>query len=67
MSFFWPLIMIKDASLHTLPIGMLAFDSTFGRQTNLLMAAAVMNVVPLIVLFLLLQKHLVRGVQLRRR
>jgi ABC-type glycerol-3-phosphate transport system permease component len=66
-SFFWPLIMIKDSWLHTLPIGMLTFDSTFGRQTNLLMAAAVMNVVPLIVLFVLLQKHLVRGVQLRRK
>ncbi|NLE29341.1 MAG: carbohydrate ABC transporter permease [Phycisphaerae bacterium] len=65
-SFFWPLIMIKDSWLYTLPIGMLTFDSTFGRQTHLLMAAAVMNVAPLIVLFVLLQKHLVRGVQLKR-
>jgi ABC-type glycerol-3-phosphate transport system permease component len=62
-SFFWPLIMIKDEWLHTLPIGMLYFDSSYGQQTSLLMAAAVMNVLPPIVLFIALQKFLVRGIQ----
>ncbi len=64
VSFFWPLIVIKSESLRTLPIGMLFFDSIYGRQTNLLMAASVMNVVPLIVLFVFTQRHLVRGIQL---
>jgi ABC-type sugar transport system, permease component len=43
---------------------MLYFDSIYGRQTNLLMAASVMNVVPLILLFAFTQKYLVRGIQL---
>lgn len=64
VSFFWPLIVIKSEPLRTLPIGMLYFDSIYGRQTNLLMAASVMNVVPLIILFVFTQRHMVRGIQL---
>jgi len=63
-SFFWPLVLIKSDHLRTLPIGMLYFDSVYGKQTNLLMAASVMNVVPLIILFVCLQKHLVKGIQM---
>jgi multiple sugar transport system permease protein len=63
-SFFWPLILIKSEHLRTLPIGMLFFDSNYGRQTNLIMAASVMNIIPLVILFLISQKFLVRGIQL---
>lgn len=63
-SFFWPLVMIKSEGLRTLPIGMLYFDSVYGRQTNLIMAASVMNIIPLVVLFVTTQKFLVRGIQL---
>jgi len=63
-SFFWPLVMIKSDHLRTLPIGMLYFDSIYGRQTNLIMAATVMNIVPLIILFVVTQKFLVKGIQL---
>jgi ABC-type glycerol-3-phosphate transport system permease component len=63
-SFFWPLIMIKSEHLRTLPIGMLFFDTMYGQQTNLLMAASVMNIAPLILLFLVMQKYLVQGIQL---
>lgn len=64
VSFFWPLVLIKSEHLRTLPIGMLFFDSLYGRQTNLLMAASVMNIIPLIILFVLTQRYLVRGIQL---
>jgi len=63
-SFFWPLVLIKSEHLRTLPIGMLYFDTIYGRQTNLIMAASVMNIVPLIILFIVLQKYLVKGIQL---
>lgn len=63
-SFFWPLILIKSEHLRTLPIGMLFFDTNYGRQTNLIMAASVMNIIPLIILFVVSQKFLVRGIQL---
>jgi multiple sugar transport system permease protein len=63
-SFFWPLVLIKSEHLRTLPIGMLYFDSMYGNQTNLIMAASVMNILPLIILFIVMQKHLVKGIQL---
>jgi multiple sugar transport system permease protein len=63
-SFFWPLILIKSEHLRTLPIGMLYFDTVYGRQTNLIMAASVMNIIPLVILFATTQKFLVRGIQL---
>jgi multiple sugar transport system permease protein len=63
-SFFWPLVMLKSIHKYTLPIGLLFFDSSQGQETNLLMAAVTMSVAPMIALFVLLQKHLVKGIQL---
>lgn len=63
-SFFWPLVMLQDEQLFTMPVGMLRLDSSYGRQTELIMAATVMNIVPLIVIFVMFQKFLVKGLQL---
>jgi len=63
-SFFWPLVLIKSEHLRTLPIGMLFFDSSYGKQTNLIMAASVMNIIPLIILFICTQRFIVKGIQL---
>jgi len=63
-SFFWPLVMIKNDWLRTLPVGMLSFQSSYGQQTELLMGATVMCIVPLIIIFIVLQKQLIEGIQL---
>jgi len=63
-SFFWPLVMVKDDAMRTLPIGLLSFQGQYGQQTELIMAATVMNVVPLIFLFIAMQKQLISGIQL---
>jgi ABC-type glycerol-3-phosphate transport system permease component len=63
-SFFWPLVMLRTQAKYTHTVGLLFFDSSRGTETQLLMAAATMTVVPLIVVFVLLQKYLVRGIQL---
>ena len=63
-SFFWPLVMLKTTYRYTLPIGLLFFDSSQGQETTLLMAAIAMAVVPMIIVFVLLQRHLIRGIQL---
>jgi ABC-type glycerol-3-phosphate transport system permease component len=62
--FFWPLIMLNDQQFFPLPVGLLELDSTYGQQTELIMAAATITVMPLIVLFVIFQKFLVRGIQL---
>ena len=63
-SFFWPLVMLKTVDKYTLPIGLLYFDSTRGQTTHLMMAATAMMIIPLIILFVVLQKYLVKGIQL---
>ncbi|MBX7257120.1 MAG: carbohydrate ABC transporter permease [Candidatus Hydrogenedentes bacterium] len=63
-SFLWPLILIKTEHLRTLPVGMLYFDTVYAQQTNLIMAASVLNVLPMIILFVLMQRYLVSGIQL---
>lgn len=63
-SFFWPLVMLKSESHYTLPIGLMYFESSRGSSTHMLMAAVTMSVVPMVIIFVVLQKYLVKGIQL---
>ncbi|MBD3391304.1 MAG: ABC transporter permease subunit [Chitinivibrionales bacterium] len=63
-SFFWPLILIKDDALRTLPIGLMYFDSVYGQQINLLMAGSVMSIVPLVIVFVIFQRQIISGIQI---
>jgi ABC-type glycerol-3-phosphate transport system permease component len=63
-SFFWPLVMLRSVERYTLPVGLLFFDSERGQSPHLLMAAVTMSVLPLILLFVFLQRYLVRGIML---
>jgi ABC-type glycerol-3-phosphate transport system permease component len=62
--FIWPLIMLRSQAKYTLPVGMLFFESSRGTEPQLVMAAVTMTIVPLIILFVVLQKYLVKGIQL---
>ena len=63
-SFFWPLVMMKTVDKFTLPVGLMFFDTERGQATHLLMAGVTMSVVPLILLFVFMQRQLVRGIQI---
>lgn len=63
-SLLWPLIMIKDDHLRTVPIGLLAFQGQYGTQVELLMGATLICIIPLVMMFVFMQKHLVRGIHL---
>ena len=60
----WPLIVIKDQALKTVPIGLLSLQRSYQSQTELLMAATMICIVPLIIMFIVMQKKLVRGINL---
>lgn len=59
--FAWPLIALKENSLFTLPIGLLYLQGQFGADYGGTMAFALINVIPLAVLFLLFQRYFVQG------
>jgi multiple sugar transport system permease protein len=61
-SFLWPLIVIDTVDVKgTVPLGLSSFMSQQGTQWNLMMAAAMLAMVPSVLLVVLLQKNLVRG------
>lgn len=60
----WPLIMIKDAHLRTVPIGLLSFQGQYGAQVELLMSATLICLLPLIIMFVVMQKQLIRGINM---
>ena len=61
-SFLWPLIIINSVDTKgTVPLGLAQFSGQAGTQWNLMMAASVMAMIPTVLLVILLQKHLVRG------
>jgi multiple sugar transport system permease protein len=62
--FLWPLLMVRDEALQTLPLALSFFSGYYGIQYNLLAAAACVSVAPLLILFLVLQKQVIEGVAL---
>jgi len=63
-SFFWPLIMLNQPQFYPMSVGLLALDTSYGRQAELMMAATVMNIAPLVIVFVVFQRYLVSGLQL---
>jgi multiple sugar transport system permease protein len=62
-SFLWPLIVTNQTELATLPLGLMAFQnaSNYGTEWHLMMAASLMILLPIIVLFLVGQRYFVSG------
>jgi multiple sugar transport system permease protein len=63
-NFLWPLIVINDAEMRTLTVGLRALVGQFTVQYQLLMAGTVISLVPMVVVFLLAQRAFVRGIAL---
>jgi multiple sugar transport system permease protein len=60
--FFTPLLYLNDSRKYTLAIGLAFFNGQFNVQWNLLMAASVVTLLPLIVVFFIAQKAFVEGI-----
>jgi multiple sugar transport system permease protein len=63
-SFTWPLIITDTDNLRVLTVGISAFQSNFGTQWNLMMAAGFIALGPLLILFFLFQQQIVRSIHL---
>lgn len=61
-SFMWPLIVTNTDSLRTLPVGLQSFSMDAGISYPELMAASTFIILPMVVLYLALNKYVVRGV-----
>jgi multiple sugar transport system permease protein len=62
--FFWPVILLQDPNHYTLPLGLFSFVTSGGFSTNWppLMATVVMATLPILVLYIFLQRYFVEGI-----
>ncbi len=61
--FLWPLVTIlQNQGAFTLQLGLATFQGAHQTQWNLLAAASIMSMVPMLVLFLAAQRYFVRGI-----
>lgn len=61
-NFLWPFLVINDTTLMTLPVGLQTVISAYGVQYAQVMAQAVLAALPLIIVFVIFQKQIVKGV-----
>ncbi|MEW5825417.1 MAG: carbohydrate ABC transporter permease [Candidatus Bipolaricaulota bacterium] len=58
----WVLLMTNSEKMRTIPVGLATFSSDIGTAYHLLMAASVMAIVPILVLFFFTQKQFIQGI-----
>ena len=61
-AFLWPLLITNSDEMRVLTIGLTHFTSDAGSDVHLQMAAATIIVLPIIVVYLILRKHIISGV-----
>ncbi|MBA2520841.1 MAG: carbohydrate ABC transporter permease, partial [Chloroflexia bacterium] len=60
-SFLWPLLVVTQDELRTLPLGVALFESSYGTNYPQLMAIAFLAMIPVLIVFLLLQRHFIQA------
>jgi multiple sugar transport system permease protein len=60
-SFMWPLFIVREETLMTLPVGLATLQGRWLTEWNLVMAGTVITVLPMLLLYLVAQKYLVQG------
>lgn len=63
-SFTWPLIIAPDEGVRVLPVALKNFSSGQSTAYTLLMAASLIMMLPMLILFIFGQKYFVKGIQL---
>jgi multiple sugar transport system permease protein len=59
--FMWPLIVLTDDSLHTLPVALAGLSREHVQDNELMMAGSVVTILPVLVIFLALQRQYMAG------
>lgn len=62
-SFVWPLVVLRDVDKYPVALGLAYLAGTFGADARTAAAGAVLAMVPVIVFFLVMQRHFVEGLR----
>ena len=63
-NFAWPLVVTYSEDLRVLPLALYTFQGEYRIEYNLLMAASLMMILPLLVLYIFGQRFFVSGIRL---
>jgi multiple sugar transport system permease protein len=63
-AFLWPLVIVSSQDLMTLPVGLSNLHGQYSTAWNLVMAGATVSVIPILIVYVLAQRHVIRGVTL---
>ena len=63
-SFFWPLVATRSPDMQVLEVGIATLHGAYDLNWPYRMAAATTAVIPLLILYLVAQKHFIRGIEL---
>ncbi|MCK4641673.1 MAG: carbohydrate ABC transporter permease, partial [Candidatus Marinimicrobia bacterium] len=62
--FLWPLIVLTKDSMYTLPVVLANLMGEHVQDTEMMMAGSVITILPIIIVFLAMQKYYMRGIML---
>ncbi len=62
--YLWPLIVLRDEAKYTLPIGLANLIGIYRQDYGMLMAGTLLSLLPIVVLFLAMQREFVQGITL---
>lgn len=57
--FLWPLLVLDQPELYTLPIGVVTLAGTFSLDWRLIAAGSVISIVPVFTVFIFLQRYII--------
>ncbi len=60
-SFLWPMVVVTKSSLRTIPLGISLFFTEYATEYNQALAVAIMVMIPVLVLYTILQNQFVEG------
>ncbi|WP_238357625.1 carbohydrate ABC transporter permease [Cohnella zeiphila] len=60
-NYLWPLIVLNEQNKMTVPLALVFFNSRHAVNYNVVMSAAVLIMIPVIAVFLIFQRHFIKG------
>jgi multiple sugar transport system permease protein len=61
---FWPLLVMRQQAMYTLPIALYYLQGGYGKYYHLILASATLAVVPVVIVYAILQENIIKGVSL---
>jgi multiple sugar transport system permease protein len=61
---FWPLLVLRQREMFTLPLALFALNGDYNTVYSLILAGATLAIIPVVIVYAVLQEHIIRGVTL---